>query len=110
MISSTCLVCGATVPVGQSRCGRHRTGRATRRRRGGGAGIERFRAAVLAAAGYQCEAIENGARCEVTGARNLEAHHEVGVAAGGANAAENGRALCHAHHLAIEGRRASSGS
>jgi hypothetical protein len=109
VISSTCVLCGATVPVGQSRCGRHRTGRAARRRRGGGAGIERFRAAVLKAAAYRCEAVVEGRRCEVTGAANLEAHHEVGVAAGGANAAENGRALCHAHQLAIEGRRARSG-
>lgn len=109
MISSACLTCGAEVPLGQSRCRRHRRRSATARRRGGGAGITRFRRAVLAAAGYQCEAVEGGRRCDVTGAANLQAHHMVAVEDGGPNTAENGRALCERHHLAIEGRRARSG-
>jgi predicted restriction endonuclease len=58
---------------------------------------------VLAAAGHQCEAVEDGRRCVVRD--GLEAHHVVPVSQGGPNTAENGRALCPRHHLLIEGRR-----
>lgn len=36
---------------------------------------QRFRDAVLKAFGYQCGVVIDGARCDVTGAGNLEAHH-----------------------------------
>lgn len=48
-----------------------------------------FRAAVLKRAGYRCEHTGRyGKRCPVTGARNLEAHHDGG----------RGKALCRPHH------------
>jgi len=71
--------------------------------RGGGHAAQRFREAVLRRAGYQCEAVEHGERCEVTGRAALQAHHVVGITAGGdAGDVENGRALCRRHHEQVE--------
>ena len=70
--------------------------------RGGGHAAGRFRDEVLRRAGYQCEAVEDGKRCEVRGAA-LQAHHVVGIVNGGdADDVENGRALCRRHHELTE--------
>lgn len=68
--------------------------------RGGSAQITRFRTAVLEAAGYQCEAIIDGLRCEET--RDLQAHHLVGLREGGSNDPDNGVALSGPHHRLVE--------
>lgn len=55
-----------------------------------------FRAVVLARAGYRCEHTNRyGKRCPVTGARNLEAHHD----------GDRGQALCRAHHRKADAER-----
>lgn len=52
-----------------------------------------FRAAVLERAGRRCEHTNRyGKRCEVRGARKLEAHHDGG----------RGKALCRPHHRAAD--------
>ncbi len=94
-----CLSCGRLSDG--SRCPAHRRrprhtpGRTTAKQ-------VSFRAAVLAAAADRCQAIEDGDRCDVTGARNLEAHHLTGLRQGGTNHASNGVALCRRHHSRIE--------
>jgi predicted restriction endonuclease len=57
---------------------------------------------VLRRAGYRCQAVENGARCDVTGAENLHAHHITGLRVGGTNDPANGVALCRPHHGRVE--------
>jgi len=57
----------------------------------------RWRDAVKARAGYRCEAVENGRRCEGRG--RLYADHIHEVADGGDRYdPHNGQCLCHAHH------------
>ncbi len=98
-----CLDCGAIST--RPRCPAHRA-------TGGhwSAGRDRatqakFRAAVLARAGYRCEHVTPaGTRCTVTGASNLIAHHRAGLAAGGTSTAANGAALCGFHHRAVDAR------
>lgn len=71
--------------------------------RGGGAEASAFRAAVVRQAGGRCEAVSDGARCEVTEPRLLEAHHLRGLRDGGTDdAAENGVCLCRRHRRALE--------
>jgi hypothetical protein len=100
-----CLKCGALVRDA-SYCPPHQPVRDVRAR-GGGAGITRFRSAVLSAAGYRCQAVVAGRRCTTTGAANLEAHHLKAISAGGSNDAANGVALCPVHHALVEGRQPS---
>lgn len=68
--------------------------------RGGGAAAARFRREVLARAGYRCQAVEDGERCDVAGAERLQAHHVRSLALGGdpTDADNNGVALCGPHH------------
>lgn len=62
-----------------------------------------FRTAVLRRAGYQCEALEHGTRCEVRGAPLLEAHHVQAIVDGGDPIdPANGAALCRRHHRMLE--------
>lgn len=103
---STCLKCGAYVGLHDSYCDRHRPRRRGAKLRGGGAGHRAFRTEVLRLAGGQCEAVVEGARCEVRNPAQLEAHHRVAVTQGGSNdPVTNALALCHAHHAMVEGRR-----
>jgi predicted restriction endonuclease len=58
---------------------------------------------VLARAEYRCQAVENGARCDVRGEEHLQAHHVEGLCVGGSNdPAANGVALCRSHHARVE--------
>lgn len=101
-----CLTCGALVDGG-SWCPGHEPERASRRTPGRGTGTDAaaFRRAVLEAAGYRCEVVERGRRCDVRGAAGLEAHHVVPIRAGGdPTDPENGRAVCRRHHRLIEPR------
>lgn len=92
-----CTKCGQVSD--QRRCEKHRGNtswggtrdRSTQRR---------FRTLVLNNAGNRCQAIEHGARCSVMA--GLVAHHIDGDTAN--NTAENGAALCEAHHRAIDAR------
>lgn len=54
---------------------------------------KRFRQETLAGAGNQCEYVEDGLRCSVTGANNLTAHHDTPT---------KGRALCCKHHRVVD--------
>jgi hypothetical protein len=56
----------------------------------------KFRRQVLAAAGHQCQAIENGTRCPVT--EPLVAHHLIR----GSWDPQDGAALCPHHHRTID--------
>ncbi|MGD0420627.1 MAG: HNH endonuclease signature motif containing protein [Xanthobacteraceae bacterium] len=60
----------------------------------------RWRDAVKARAGYRCEAVEHGRRCERQApADRLYADHINEVADGGDRYdVHNGQCLCHAHH------------
>jgi predicted restriction endonuclease len=100
-----CVRCGTLIQAG-SYCARHEPVRRTRTTpgRGSGAAIMRFREAVLARDGYQCRAVENGKRCDITDPRQLHAHHIVPLRSGGTNAPENGVCLCRKHHRAVEAR------
>jgi predicted restriction endonuclease len=53
---------------------------------------------VLLDAGWRCQAVIDGVRCQVWGAAQLEAHHVVGLRQGGSNDPANGLALCRRHH------------
>jgi 5-methylcytosine-specific restriction endonuclease McrA len=108
VIRHSCLTCGALIGRHETYCGRCRPRRDVSAR-GGGRTITAFREAVLAAARFRCELMLDGKRCEVRGARNLEAHHVVPVSEGGANTPDNGRALCRQCHALVEGRRAPGG-
>jgi len=101
-----CLTCDSLVTDGP-RCWRCEHPKPRRSRstpgRGGGHRAAKFRDAVLAAARMQCEAIEDGQRCDVRGAQHLQAHHAVPISAGGdAHDPDNGRALCRRHHEQAE--------
>lgn len=101
MPSRPCLTCGALTRSG-SYCARHTPKRNSRQTPGRGSG-RTFREAVLAAAGYRCQAIEQGRRCPVTDPRRLEAHHVVAIVAGGRDdPATNGVCLCRRHHRLAE--------
>ena len=97
-----CLTCGA-LGTG-SYCPRHVPKRASRQTpgRGGGADAARFRQAVLARAGHQCQFVNaDGVRCSTT--LGLQAHHVLPIAAGGdARDPDNGVALCRRHHEIAE--------
>ena len=69
-----CIDCGALFRGRGSRCAVHRgdTSWGSNRSRATQAA---FRRRVLAQAGYRCEALVDGVRCDVTGANRLEAHH-----------------------------------
>lgn len=66
----------------------------------------RFRAAVLQAAGYRCQAIENGQRCTVTD--HLEAHHLDPLRTSASYNPADGVALCLHHHRLAEVRARTS--
>jgi hypothetical protein len=108
-VVSTCIKCGGYCPRGESYCGEHRPVRRSAKLRGGGATISRFRRDVLLLSGSRCEAVVNGERCTVDDPAELEAHHLIGVAAGGSNDARlNSVCLCRSHHALIEARRLSA--
>lgn len=92
-----CLSCGILVATA-SYCAQCRPAAQPTRQTAGRRNPSVFRQAVLRAAGYRCEALLNGVRCDVTDPALLEAHHVVGVVEGGTDRAENGRALCRVHH------------
>lgn len=97
-----CVTCGTLIRSG-SYCARHDPVRRNRKTpgRGGGRAAARFRDAVLARAGWQCEAIIHGIRCERR--EGLEAHHVVPLRRGGTNdPIRNGVCLCPAHHRIVE--------
>lgn len=102
MPSSPCLRCGALVAdVGASYCPRCEPERPSRQTAGRGTSTQAqaFRAEVLRRAGYRCEVVVGGERCEVRGEADLEAHHVRAITAGGdAKSPENGRAVCRRHH------------
>lgn len=58
----------------------------------------KFRAAVLAKAGNQCEFLQLGIRCTVTDPAQLQAHHREP----GNDDPATGRALCIEHHRRID--------
>jgi hypothetical protein len=62
---------------------------------------QRFRVEVLKRAGWQCQAIEAGVRCEVT--HKLEAHHLVLYRDARSMNPDDGVALCRRHHEMAEG-------
>jgi 5-methylcytosine-specific restriction protein A len=96
-----CIRCGVLVESG-SYCPRHQPVRRNRWNvtRGSGGQAAKFRRAVLQRAGYQCEAIENGLRCQAI--EGLEAHHLIPLSKGGTDAVTNGVLLCRRHHRQIE--------
>lgn len=58
-----------------------------------------WRQAVLERAGYQCEAVDNGRRCQVRAPSRLFADHVVERRDGGARLdVGNGQCLCGSHH------------
>ena len=99
-----CLQCGELTRG--SYCEAHDPERQRRRDtpgRGGGYAASAFREAVLARAGFRCEAIEDGVRCDVTDRSQLEAHHVQAIVAGGnARDPANGACLCRRHHRVLE--------
>jgi predicted restriction endonuclease len=98
-----CLVCGAL--TSESRCPAHSRDKGRNRQtpgRGGARTIYAFRNAVGARAGWRCEAIVSGVRCDVVDRRRLEAHHVIPLREGGTNDPRNGRLLCRTHHRALE--------
>ena len=68
--------------------------------RGGGWQSSKLREAVLSRAGYRCEAIIGGLRCEEL--EGLQAHHLIPLRRGGTNDPANGVALCWRHHGMVE--------
>lgn len=92
-----CTVCGAISQ--EARCPLHRrdANASWSKDRNRGA-QDRFRKRILRLAGFRCQAMIDGFRCDITGAKNLEAHHTV---PGDDN---QGAALCrpepfgHGHH------------
>jgi hypothetical protein len=98
-----CLRCGALSTRG-SYCRLHAPSYSKRNpARGNGWDATKFRRAVLMRAGYRCEAVENGVRCEVRGPGNLQAHHVAKITEGGdPHDPRGGRALCHRHHRLID--------
>jgi hypothetical protein len=79
-----CLHCGRLQGDGSYCAGHHpdrlrpRPSRSTPGR-GSGRQVQRFRTVILARAGFRCEGIIDGRRCEVTGGPWLQAHHIVPV-------------------------------
>jgi len=60
-----------------------------------------WRAAVLRRAGYRCEAVDDGKRCEVRAPARLFADHIIERKDGGAPLdPANGQCLCGSHHSA----------
>ena len=103
-----CLTCGRLTTG--SYCARHVADASSATRQTPGrttAGAKAFRAQVLAAAGHRCQAVLDGARCPVTGARHLQAHHVQPLRSGGEDAPHNGVALCRCHHELAEALGAS---
>jgi predicted restriction endonuclease len=100
-VKRPCLVCAVLVenaswcPAHNPNSHRRRVtpGRTTKQQ-------SRFRQQVLAAAGYRCQAIENGARCAET--RHLEAHHIAKLRTTASFDPAAGVCLCARHHHLIE--------
>ena len=103
-----CLRCGTLIGGSGSYCSQHRPRRPSRQTagRGGGWAASKFRKAVLARAGYRCEAMVGGLRCEVL--EGLEAHHWRALANGGSNDPSNGVCLCRKHHRLAESAQSGS--
>jgi predicted restriction endonuclease len=103
---TACLVCGK-LGKGRSYCTTHQPDRSTPGR-GGGWKATKFREAVLAQAGWRCEAkyiSEAGRtrRCTVNNPQKLQAHHVRPIIEGGdAFDPDNGMALCQDHHRIAE--------
>ena len=94
-----CLVCGQ---LGRgSYCARHQPTHPSRDTPGRSSTKQtRFRLQVLQAAGWQCQAIEGGQRCQVKS--DLQAHHLVVFRHTGSMDPRDGLALCRKHHAQPE--------
>jgi len=60
---------------------------------------------VKRSAGYQCEAIDNGKRCEVRAPARLFADHPHERRDGGSLTGQRGLCLCGSHHTTITAQR-----
>jgi predicted restriction endonuclease len=96
-----CLVCGR-LNTGVSYCPRHNPERQRRRVTPGRviSRQERFRKAVLAAAGHRCQWTEDGRRCKAT--TGLQAHHLQPLRDSQSYDPADGVALCRHHHALAE--------
>jgi len=101
-----CIVCGRL--GGSTYCQMHDPERQRRRITPGRTTRQQaqFRKAVLSTAGHRCQWIDEdtGRRCTVTGDENLTAHHITPLREDGNYDAEQGVALCRAHHPLAERR------
>jgi hypothetical protein len=100
LVLRPCLTCGRLTP--NSYCPAHAPVRKTPGR--SSRPQDRFREAVLARAGNQCQWIEDGVRCPET--RDLEAHHLEAFRDQPTMDPTAGVCLCRAHHHEVERRAA----